>query len=78
MTYWRALYVTLLKDSEVCTITVTNLNRTDSGENKIKVASLMMSSEPGFQENHDICDAPCVTEFISEASILEDPRMQSS
>ena len=70
MTYWKASYVTLLEYSESCTIILKNISRTDSGEHKIMLTSLMMSSEPGFREAYEVCD-DCLNRCTGMANFVE-------
>lgn len=46
LTYWKSAIATLDSGSRACEIYAENINRTNSGEFKTKITSLMVSSDP--------------------------------
>ena len=52
--YWKSALVILDKDYEECELQVTTLNKTTSGEHKIKLMSLLVSADISSKGHFDI------------------------
>lgn len=46
MSYWKKLNVKLAAGEQSCVVEVRNANKTETGEHKVKVDSLMVSLDP--------------------------------
>ena len=58
--YWKSASVILDKDHEECELQITTLNKTTSGENKIKLMSLLVSADVSSKAHFDIWHWCCL------------------